>query len=416
MGLTMSERKSLTRESALRYRRAVDKRSKRKILDEFVANTGYHRKYAIGLLGSWGKKVVRHIEGKPVKVVVGQPRKRRTRVGKPFYDEAVRKILEPLWELFDYMCGKRLAVLIRVNIEMIAAQPELNIDDEVKAKLMRISPATIDRLLSGKRKALQLKGRTHTRPGTLLKHSIPIRTSFDWDERKPGFFELDTVAHDGGSASGEYCYSLDAIDVASGWTEIRALKNRAHTWVKQQVETIGSELPFPLLGIDSDNGGEFINHQLWDYCKENKILFTRSRPYRKNDNCFVEQKNDMAIRRTVGYYRFDTDEEFAALQQVYRHLCPLLNFYYPSVRLIEKIREGARVKKIYDSPKTPYQRLLESDSVDKKVKQELRRRAKNLHIIKQKQLVDHAVARLIRAYEKKKQYLLQLERADESTN
>ena len=414
MGLTMSERKSLTRENARRYRRAPDKKSKQKILDEFVANTGYHRKYAIGLLGSWGKKVLRHIEGKPVKIVIGQPRKRRKRMGNSVYGKAVRKALELIWELFDYMCGKRLAVLIRMNIEMIAAQPELDIDQQVKAKLIRISPATIDRLLTRKRKATSLKGRSHTRPGTLLKHNIPIRTSFDWDERVAGFFELDTVAHDGGAASGEYCYSLDATDVASGWTEIRALRNRAHTWVKQEVEQIRAELPFQLQGVDSDNGGEFINYQLWDYCKENHLLFTRSRPYRKNDNCFVEQKNDMAIRRTVGYYRFDTEEEFLALQEVYLHLCPLLNFYYPSMKLIEKIREGERVKRIYEPPKPAYQRLLESETVEQEVKEELRRRATSLHIVKQKHLVDRAVARLMRAYENKKQPLLHLETDDGS--
>jgi hypothetical protein len=289
-----------------------------------------------------------------------------------------------------------------MNIEMIAAQPELQIGEDVKAKLIRISPATIDRLLGKKRKSVKLKGRSHTRPGTLLRHTIPIRTCYDWDERKVvGFFEVDTVAHDGGAASGQYCWSLDATDVASGWTEIRALRNRAQKWVKEEVKQIRGELPFAMLGIDGDNGGEFINHQLLDYCRETGVQFTRGRPYRKNDNCFVEQKNDEVIRKTVGYYRFDTEEEFLALQEVYRHLCPLLNLYYPSMKLVGKVREGERVKRIHDSPKPAYVRILESGTVAPGVKRKLRRRAKSLHIIEQKKLVDRAVARLMRAYEKK---------------
>jgi len=163
-------------------------------------------------------------------------------------------------------------------------------------------------------------------------------------------------------------------------------------------------------GVDSDNGGEFINHQLWTWANDHQITFTRGRPYHKNDNCFVEQKNDLAVRRTVGYYRFDTQQEFEALQEVYTHLCPLLNYYYPSVRLIEKTRIGARVKKIYDDPKPPYLRLLESKDIDEEVKAELRKRAKSIHIVKQKRLVDTAVGKLLLLYEQKKQGVLALER------
>jgi len=177
----------------------------------------------------------------------------------------------------------------------------------------------------------------------------------------------------------------------------------AHKWVKTETESIYEHLPYQLKGVDSDNGGEFINHQLWAWANENNITFTRSRAYHKNDNCFVEQKNDMAVRRTVGYYRFDTQKEYEALQEVYTNLCPLLNFYYPSVRLIEKTRIGARVKKVYDDPKPPYQRLIESKDIDEEVKETLRARAKSIHIVKQKRLVDKAVAKLIRLYDQKKQ-------------
>jgi len=408
MGLKMSEKRSITREIVRRYK-AAEKKGKQKILDEFIKTTKYNRKYAIHLLSTWGKEQVHLVEGKLVKFVVGKPKKRKKRVGKRIYDEPVREAVRKIWELFDYMCGKRLAVLIRMNIILLCQEIELGIDTTVKDKLMQISPATIDRILTPERKKLIIKGRSHTRAGTLLKHQIPIRTFFDWDERKPGFFELDTVAHDGGSSSGEYCFTLDVTDVYSGWVELRALLNRAHRWVKEEIEGIRKTLPYPMKGIDSDNGGEFINHQLWSWCNDHLIDFTRGRPYRKNDNCFVEQKNDLAVRRTVGYYRFDTQQEFSALQEVYRHLCPLLNFYYPSVRIVEKTRIGARVKKVYDEPKPPYLRLLESPDIEDSVKEELKKRAAKFHIVKQKRLVDKAVAGLIRSYEQKAQGLLPLE-------
>jgi hypothetical protein len=404
----MSERKSVTRVIARRYRKA-DKKIKQKILDEYTETTGYNRKYAIHLLANWGKKTLRTMNGKPVQLIAGKPAKRRKRAGRRIYGERVRKSVFMIWQLFDYMCGKRLAVLIRLNIELLTHQAELGIDEEVQQKLIRISPATIDRILTPERKRLSLKGRNHTRPGMLLKHQIPIRTFFDWDERKPGFFELDTVSHDGGRSCGEFCFTLDVTDVYSGWVELRALRNRAHRWVKEEVEGIRTDLPFPMKGIDSDNGGEFINHQLWTWSKDHNIQFTRSRSYRKNDNCFVEQKNDLAVRRMVGYYRFDTQAEYEALKQVYSHLCPLLNFYYPSARIIEKIRIGARVKKVYDAPKPPYQRLLESPDMGEDVKAELRIRAGRLHLVKQKHMVDQAIARLLQLYEEKKKEQTQLE-------
>lgn len=407
MGLTMGEKKAVTRETARRYRKA-DMDGKHRILDEFTKTTGYNRKYAIHLLTNWGKQKFRVVDGKPVTVTVGKAAKRKKRAGRRLYDEAVRSAVRCIWELFDYMCGKRLAVLIRLNTELLRQEPQLGIDAVVQQKLLQISPATIDRILTPERKKLVLKGRSHTRAGTLLKHQIPIRTFFTWDERKPGFFEVDTVVHDGGNSSGEFCVTLNATDVFSGWVELRPCINRAHRWVKEEAESIRKDLPFPMKGFDSDNGGEFINHQLINWAHEHHITFTRSRSYRKNDNCFVEQKNDLAIRRTVGYYRFDTQAEYEALKEVYRHLCPLLNFYYPSVKIVEKTRIGARVKKKYDEPKPPYQRLLGSPEVQKQTKTALRRRAAQLHIVKQKRLVDQAVARLMRVHEEKLQAHLPL--------
>ncbi len=415
MGLSMKQRKALTQEIARRYRRET-KQGKKTILDEFCMTTGYNRKYATNLLNRWGTSQVMMIDDKPVKVVVGAPRKARKRVGRPIYDAPVHQALRRIWELFDYQCGKRLVMLMRWNMDVLRAQPEFDIDEVTAGKLTQISAATVDRILKPERKKLEIKGRTHTKHGPLLKHQIPVRTHYRWDERLPGFFELDTVHHDGGAARGEYCATLNATDVFSGWVQLCALRNRAHRWVKESVAEIRADLPFPLLGVDSDNGGEFINHTLYDYCTNEGIEFTRGRPYRKNDNCFVEQKNDLAIRRTVGYYRFDTDAEFEALQEVYRHLCPLLNYYYASMKLIKKVRIGAKVKKVYDEPKPPYQRLLALPEVAQEVKDELRRRAKQLHIVKQKRLVDRAVARLLSIYEEKKQGVLPFSGSSVTTN
>lgn len=405
MGLTMREKRALTNEVAIRYRKA-SKVGKQAILDEFCRTTGYHRKYAVQLLNGWGKKKIRVIDGEAVELVVGEPRKPRKRTRERIYDEHVQQALRRLWELFDYQCGKRLVPLMRTNMEVLKAEPELQIDHTIAAKLCRISAATVDRLLGPARRELEIKGRSHTKHGPLLKHQIPIRTHFTWDERLSGYFELDTVHHNGGSASGEYCATLTATDVFSGWTELRALRNLAHRWVKEEVVDIRGHLPFPLLGVDSDNGGEFINKTLLSYCNDTGITFTRGRPYRKNDNCFVEQKNDMAVRRTVGYYRFTTEAEYHALQEVYTHLCPLLNYFYASVKLIEKIRTGPRVKKVYEAPKPPYQRLLDSPLVPDEVKKELRRRAGQLHIVKQKRLVDQAIARLLQIQQDKNQQKL----------
>lgn len=400
MGLTMGEKRSVSREIAQRYRKR-DRRGKRLALDEFCRTTGYHRKYAIHLLANWGKQRFRMVDGRVVRFIVGKPARRKKRIGRRLYNEAVRAAVRRLWELFDYMCGKRLAVLIRLNVEVLHREPTLHIDAAVREKLLRISPATIDRILSPERRKLRLKGRSHTRAGTLLKHQIPIRTFFEWDERRAGFFECDTVAHDGGNSSGQYCYTLNATDVSCGWVELRALPNRAHRWVKEQAENIRQSLPFPMKGLDSDNGGEFINHQLIGWAREHQITFTRARSYRKNDNCFVEQKNDLAVRRTVGYYRFDTPAEHQALAEVYKQLCPLLNFFYPSGRIIQKTRVGSQVKKKHDPPSTPFQRLLDCPEVEQGIKEELRRRAAKLHILKQKHLVDLAVAKLMHVYEQK---------------
>ena len=395
MGLNMKIKQALVRETSKRYQKA-NKKGKSKILDEFVLTTGYHRKYALALLKHFREQAMLPIAGKTVMLKAETKKKRKSGGGrKPTYGPALLFSLKAIWAFFDYMCGKRLAPFIRAQMPFLKPYRDFGIKGEVAKLLLSISPATIDRLLKAERKKWQIRGRSSTRPGGLLKHQIPIRVFYPWNEQKPGFFELDTVVHDGGNTRGEYCCTLSATDVASGWTELRALRNRAHVKVLDEIRQFPSQLPFPLLGIDSDNGGEFINHQLWAWCNDNNVLFTRARSYHKNDNCFVEQKNDMAVRHTVGYYRYDTQQATDALALVYQSLCPLINFFYPSAKLISKERHGARVHKTYDDPKTPYQRLLESPDLSDTVKQQLRYRASLLHPVKLRRMVIQAQNRLL---------------------
>jgi hypothetical protein len=199
-----------------------------------------------------------------------------------------------------------------------------------------------------------------------------MRTFSDWDEQQPGFLEMDLVGHDGGVVDSYHAFTLNAVDIASGWNCSRALKNKAQVWILAGVQKIQAKLPFPLRGLDSDNGSEFINETLYNFCVEHKITFTRSRPYRKNDSCFVEQKNYSVVRRAVGYQRFDSDEQLRLLDELYEVLDLYTNFFQPSMKLQSKERHGARVKKKYDAARTPYQRLLDSTYISEKIKEQLR--------------------------------------------
>jgi integrase-like protein len=213
-----------------------------------------------------------------------------------------------------------------------------------------------------------VKGRSGTKPGSLLRAQIPIRTFAEWDEARPGFLEVDLVAHDGGDPRGEFCQTLTLTDVATGWTEVRALRNKAQRWVHEALAEVAFTLPFALLGLDSDNGSEFINNNLFAWCTEHHVTFTRSRPWRKNDNCFVEQKNWAVVRRTAGYLRYDSPQELRLLGELYRSLIPYVNFFQPQMKLVSKTRTGAKVRRRYDVPQTPYRRILASAEVPTEAK------------------------------------------------
>ena len=358
MRLTMKEGQSVTAVVAGRYRRA-SKKDKGTILDEFTQLTGYNRSYAALVLRAWGKRV--RINNKFV--VVGDPRKKIRRNKPRRYDDNVACALKKIWYIVDCICGKRLSAALGQVIPILEGHKEIELDDGTRQKLLRISASTIDRVLRQERKRLSGRARSRTKPGTLLKHQIPIRTFAQWDDQVPGFVEMDLVGHDGGQVTGDYVQTLNLTDVCTGWTETQAVKNKAQVWVFDGLKQIRERLPFALLGIDSDNGSEFINDQLYRYCLKEEITFTRARAYRKNDNCYVEQKNWSVVRRTLGYLRHDTQGELEIINHLYSHLRLYTNYFQPVMKLIEKTRVGSRVRKKYDKPQTPYQRVLENHSV-----------------------------------------------------
>ncbi len=368
MGLTMKERRSVTRELSIRYQKA-SKKQKGIILDEFTALTCYNRSYASYLLSTDGKKV-RVNSGVVIKANVT---KKANRQRQKFYDEKVKRVLRQIWEMMDYISSKRLAPIIKELIAKLKEFRELAIDMKTEQKLLRISPATIDRLLKEDRKRHELKGRSHTKPGTLLKSQIPIRTFSQWDEQRPGFFEIDLVGHEGGNPGGEFIQSLNSVDICTGWVELDAVRNKAQKWVFEAIGAMKNRLPFDLLGLDSDNGAEFINDHLYRYCLQNRITFTRARKYRKNDNCYVEQKNYSAVRKYVWYFRYDTVDELMVMKELYGYLRLYINFFLPVMKQVSKTRIGSKVIKKYDKPKTPYQRVLESPYVSKNKKDALKR-------------------------------------------
>ncbi len=366
MRLTMREKRSVTAIVASRYREAT-KKEKYIILGEFTQLNGYNRCYAAFLLREHGKRLRVNTNT----VLVGDFRKRIKRNKPRIYDDKVESALKKIWFLMDCICGKRLAPMLGELIGVLERFGEIELESEVKEKLLNVSPATIDRLLVEERKKQTLRARSKTKPGTLLKHQIPIRTFSEWDEQKPGFVEMDLVGHDGGDVSGDYIQTLDITDVCTGWTETQAVKNRAQVWVFEALKQIRECLPFKLLGIDSDNGGEFINDQLYRYCQKEQITFTRGRPYRKNDSCYVEQKNYSVVRRAVGYLRYETEEQLEVINELYGYLRVYTNYFQPVMKLIEKTRVGSRVRKKYDKSKTPYHRVIESSHVEEEEKKAL---------------------------------------------
>ncbi len=383
--LTMREKKALTAEIQNRYNKA-SKKVKAGILDEFTTNTGYNRNYGARILRLKAGKVIGYTRmgGKKIKYVIGKRKKKKYR--KPrIYTHDVFLALRKIWVVFDFICSKRLAPFMKEAVEKLEKHKEIDLTDEVREKLVKISPSTIDRLLRSEKDKFRLgKGRSGTKPGTLLKNQIPIRTFADWDDKRPGFTEVDLVGHDGGDNSGDFMQSLNFVDIATCWDETAACRNKAQKHVFRAIKIVSARFPFEIAGIDSDNGAEFINSIMIRYCIKNKINFTRSRPYRKNDSCFVEQKNYSVVRRAVGYLRHDTEEELCLLNELYLYLGRYNNFFIPVTKLISKKRIGSKVTKKYDIARTPFRRVLESEHIDDKIKAGLEREYDSLNPVKLK--------------------------------
>lgn len=362
----------------VRYGKAR-KRERTRILDEFVQTTNYQRKYAIALLR--GKR-----RWRDQRQAIQRKRRRR------YTDQDQRAVLW-LADLFDQIGSQRLRAAMDRELGELRRRGHLRVSAACYQRLQRISPSTMDRM---RRRARPAGVRPHggTKPGTLLKSQIPIRTFAEWDNKRPGFMEADLIQHDGGNARGFFACTLTMTDVSSGWTDLRAVPTKAQTHVFNAIGDIRAALPFVLLGIDSDNGAEFINDQLWRYCTDEHITFTRGRVGRKNDNPYVEQKNWSVARRLVGYDRYDTPKQVAQLNRLYQIYGLYTNHFLPVVKLVEKVREGSRVKRRFDEPKTPYQRLLDSPDLSPEPKLHLRAAHAKLDVVQLKQQIDELIARI----------------------
>ena len=325
-----------------------------------------------------------------------QARNRLQRKSKAYtrvYEGEVVQALEQIWEIYGRICSKRLQPFLPEAIRVLERCQEIELSEETKELLMQISSASIDRCLRPMR--LQARhGLSTTKPGSLLKHLIPVRTFTEWDEERPGFLEIDLVAHCGSTTEGQFLCTLTCTDLCTGWTEVTGLLHRSQEAVAQALRRVRQRLPFPLLGIDSDNGGEFINDLLYRYCLDEQITFTRSRPYQKNDQAHVEQKNWSVVRHTVGYDRWETEQELALLESIYDDLRLYINFFQPSLKLVAKERIGNKTIKRYDTAKTPYQRVLERQDIPLEAKARLAHLYVQLNPAHLRRRIDQKIAQL----------------------
>ncbi len=368
-----------------RYKKAKLKEQKTKILDELCATCKYHRKHAIRLLTKFKRFT--------------KPKLRKR--GKPsvYNQPAILAALERIWKDSYMPCSKRLVTVIPLWLPHYPGGLNLPV---IKA-LKKISAPTIDRILKPIRKKYNRINLSTTKPGTLLRKQIPIKTN-QWEEFRPGFLEADTVAHCGTSIAGEYVNTVDFVDIATGWTEQRAVWSKGEVAVLEQIKDVEESLPFPLLGFDSDNGGEFLNHHLLRHFTNNPdrkapVYFTRSRAYKKDDNAHIEQKNYTHVRQKLGYRRFENKKIVELLNDLYKNEWRLYhNFFLPSVKLIEKERIRSKTIKKHDKPKTPYQRVLEADKEDvpNAMKQKLTQQFESLNPFALKKIIDRKIIKILK--------------------
>ena len=376
--MSLKSKRELVEAVQPRYLKA-NKVEKQKMLDEFTSATGYHRKHAIRVLKN--------------KVQAQNRLKGKIKTYRRLYSGEVVQALEQIWAIYGQICAKRLQPFLPEAIRVLERCQEINLSKDTKELLLKISSASMDRCLRPVR--LQTRhGLSTTKPGSLLKNLIPIRTFTEWDEERPGFLEIDLVAHCGNTTEGQFLCTLTCTDLCTGWTEVMGLLHRSQEAVSEALRRIRQRLPFLLLGIDSDNGGEFINDLLYRYCLDEQITFTRSRPYQKNDQAHVEQKNWSVVRHTVGYDRWETEQELALLESIYDDLRLYINFFQPSLKLVTKERIGNKTLKRYDTAKTPYQRVLERQDISLQAKARLAHFYVQLNPAELRRRIDQKIAKL----------------------
>ena len=351
-----------------------------RLVTEIVSVTGYHR-----------KAVLRRLRATP------RPRAGWRPVGRPRrYGSDVAQVAQVLWEAAGQIGAKRLQPFLPALLDRLVACGELTVAPTTARHLRAISTATLERVLAPARRAVPRRGRSTTQPGSWLKQQIPLRTFADWNEAQPGFLEVDLVAHCGDDGSGFFLHTLCAVDIATGWVELQPVWGKGHKRVKAALHEVRGRLPVPLRGLDSDNGSEVINRPLYYYCWREGIVFTRSRPYRKNDSAHVEQKNGALVRALVGYDRYATRAAYTQLARVYRLLRVHANFFQPVQRLVAKSRVGARVRRWHDRAQTPYQRLLAARALLPARARELQALYETLNPLKLRREIDAALTVLWR--------------------
>ena len=368
-----------------RYLETETRKGKSRILDEYCRNTGQARKYVIRKIQPW---------------VDLRPKQRKKR--KQTYDGPVTTALARLWGIFDYPCGQRLKPILEVELDRLMDFGELRVSDEVAFKLKMMSSATIDRKLKHQREVLHLlKSKGGPKPGSVLKGKIPIRLT-QWDTSKTGYVEMDLVVHCGSSTFGEYINTLSTTEISSGWWEGEAIVGKSQESTFQALKKIRQRTPFDWKGLDSDNGSEFINDILYKYCRREKLEFTRSRPNRKNDNAYIEQKNWTHVRKILGYLRYDSFAELNIINALYRGDLRLYkNFFQPAMKLVSKERIGGSVKRKYDTPKTPYHRLMDSRQISEQTRKQLEIVYLSLNPAQLKRSIDAKLEKLYLTYDEK---------------
>lgn len=356
MRLNLKDRRTMLRAFCKHYRNA-SKGHKSRMLDEFVWVTGYNRSHAARALRSFY----------PINKI------KSTRPNRVTYGDDVRMALEQIWATLNYVCGKRLVAALPDVLETLIRHNEIAVTRETKRKLLQISAATADRILARARANRGRKKPLRKHPNSYLFAQIPIKTFGEWEDVKPSFLQIDLVAHNGGNIKSGHLWSLNATDVATTWTISVPVSRKTEFCMLKALSKLRKAFPFPVRGLDTDNGSEFVNAAVFAFCQRHGIEFTRARPYKKNDSCFIEQKNHATVRRNVGWFRYETGQR-EILVRLYSRLELYSNYFLPTMKLLSKTRQGAKTYRKYDSPQTPLQRVLSSQDIPRRIKTGLRRK------------------------------------------